>query len=462
MRQVAVIDIGKTNAKLLAVDLATGVETTVARRANQVGSDGPYPHFDIEGLWDFLLAALSDLASKQTVDAISITTHGAAAVLVDGDGRLVLPMLDYEHPGPDELAADYDALRPAFALTGTPRLPCGLNLGAQLFWLSRQFPDDFSRTRHILTYPQYWAHRLTGIAASEATSLGCHTDLWQPYEGNFSPMVPAMGWGPLFPPVRPAGAVLGPMLPALAQATGLPATTPVLCGIHDSNASLVPWLVQPGAQSGARAVLSTGTWMIVMALGGARGALDQTRDVLVNVNAQGQPVPTARFMAGREFDQITGGLNVPPSTAAEGAVLEGQIMALPSLHPGTGPFPGQDFAWAANEPTDPAQRVAAASFYVALMGAACLSLIGAAGEIVVEGPLAGNLAFARMLATATGRPVLRAGQGAGTGLGAAMLAGPVLAPREAPDRVLPETDGHWMTYARAWQAQVEQRGRQPM
>jgi L-fuculokinase len=29
-------------------------------------------------------------------------------------------------------------------------------------------------------YPQYWAWRLCGAAASEATSLGCHTDLWHP------------------------------------------------------------------------------------------------------------------------------------------------------------------------------------------------------------------------------------------------------------------------------------------
>ena len=454
MRQVAVIDIGKTNAKLLAVDLASGAETTVARRANQVMGDGPYPSFDIEGLWSFLLAALTDLARSQPVDAISITTHGAAAALVDGSGKLVLPVLDYEHPGPEELASDYDALRPDFAISGTPRLPGGLNLGAQLFWQSRRFPDAFARTRHILTYPQYWAHRLTGVAASEATSLGCHTDLWLPYEGSFSPMVDALGWRPLFPPVRQAGAVLGPLLPRIAKATGLPPTTPVLCGIHDSNASLVPWLAKPGA----RAVMSSGTWIIVMALGGARIALDPARDVLVNVNAHGEPVPTARFMAGREFDEITRGQGIPASAAAEGAVLGRQIMALPSLHPGTGPFPGQGFGWAPIEPTDPARRIAAASFYVALMGSACLSLIGAAGQIVVEGPLAGNLAFARMLSTATGRPVLRAGQGAGTGLGAAMLAGPVLAPRKEPDRVLPETDGLWTAYARAWQAKVGTRG----
>lgn len=450
MRQVAVIDIGKTNAKLLRVDLQTGTETAVARRPNEVSAVGPYPHFDIDGLWAFLLDSLREAGRQGVVDAISITTHGAAAALVDDAGQLALPVLDYEHPAPNDLAADYEARRPPFAETGAPRLPMGLNLGAQLFWQAKRFPEAFAQTRHILTYPQYWAFRLTGVAASEATSLGCHTDLWQPFAGTFSSLVSSMGWQDLFPPLRPAAEVLGGLLPEVARQTGLPEGLPVLCGIHDSNASLVPWL----GRAEPRAILSTGTWMIVMALDGDRVDLDPARDVLVNVNAKGQPVPTARFMAGREFEEILGDRPVTVSAAAEEDVLDRQIMALPSLHPTTGPFPGQSFAWAPGEPQDDATRTAAASFYVALMGAECLSLIGAAGETVVEGPLGRNRAFARMLAAATGRPVLVAGEGAGTGLGAALLAGPILAPRPAPARILPETDPRWRAYAAAWLAAV--------
>lgn len=457
MRHIAVIDIGKTNAKLLSIDLATGTETTIARRANTVLTDGPYPHFDIDGLWSFILAALRDLGRSHPVDAISITTHGACAALVDAQGALALPVLDYEYDGPDRLAADYDALRPAFAETGAPRLPVGLNLGAQLHWLARCFPEGFARTRHILMYPQYWAFRLSGTAASEATSLGCHTDLWQPYAADFSSLVTRMGWDTLFPPLRPASATLGTLRPAIAAETGLSTTTPVLCGIHDSNASLLPWL----GSGEPRAVLSTGTWMITMSIGAAAIPLDPARDTLVNVNAKGAPVPTARFMAGREFEEIAG--TTPPDTteADEAAVLDADLMALPSRHPMTGPFPGQTFGWTGPEPQG-ALRTAAASFYVALMGAACLDLIGAMGEIVVEGPLARNRGFARMLASATARPVLLAGAGAGTGLGAALLAGPLLAPREAPLRIEPTTDPRWKAYANDWRTRVTARQAQAM
>ena len=454
MRHIAVIDIGKTNAKLLAVDLASGAETVVAKRPNAVLTGGLYPHYDIDGLWAFLMDGLRQLAAVQAVDAISITTHGAAAVLVDGQGGLALPALDYEHDGPEAVADGYNALRADFAQTGSPRLPAGQNLGAQLYWQARAFPDAFAKVRHILTYPQYWAFRLSGVAASEVTSLGCHSDLWAPFAADFSGLVDRMGWRDLFPAVRPAATVLGTVLPKVALATGLPAQTPVISGLHDSNASLVPYL----AMEGPRAVVSTGTWMIAMALGAAQGPLDGARDLLVNVNALGAPVPTARFMAGREFDTLTEGRAVVPDAAEVEAVLRRGVMVMPSLHPETGPFPGLTFGWLGQAETD-GERTAAASFYAALMGAECLALIGAKGPVHVEGPFGGNSAFARMLATATGRAVIASGQGAGTGLGAALLAGPLGALRAEPAAVMPEAGALWQGYAAAWQAEVARRWR---
>lgn len=446
MARIAVIDIGKTNAKVLVVDLATGAEEVVARAPNAVVRDGPYPHHDAGALWDFVLEGLRGVGR---IAAVSVTTHGASAALVDAGGGLALPILDYEHDGPDAVAAGYDAIRPVFAETGSPRLPGGLNLGAQLYWQARAFPDAFARVRHILTLPQYLSFRLSGVAASEWTSLGCHTDLWAPFAGRFSSLPARMDWTGLFPPVAGPGQVPGPVTAEVAAATGLAPGTPVLSGIHDSNASLVPWL---GA--GARGVISTGTWMIVMAIGGRQAAPDPARDVLVNVSAEGQPVPTARFMAGREVEEITGGRIVTPAEDDLRAVLAGGVMALPSRHPGTGPFPGLAFGWAGAEPQADGPRAAAAAFYAALMAAECLDLAGATGETVVEGPFGANAAFLRMLATVTGRPVVAAGAGAGTGLGAALLAGRLEVRRPLPPPVLPETDPLWTAYAAAWRARV--------
>ncbi len=184
MRHIAVLDLGKTNAKLALVDHATGAELAVLTRPNTVLPGPPYPHFDTEGLWAFFLDALAQMQAEHGIDAISITTHGACAALLQADGTLACPVLDYEHDGPDTLTDAYNALRPDFALTGSARLPMGLNVGAQLFWLLETMPGLRDRLATVVTWPQYWAHRLTGVLASDVTSLGCHTDLWNPVTGG--------------------------------------------------------------------------------------------------------------------------------------------------------------------------------------------------------------------------------------------------------------------------------------
>ena len=99
-----------------------------------------------------------------------------------------------------------------------------------------------------------------------------------------------------WPPARPATDILGTIRPEIAARTGLPTSIPVYVGIHDSNASLLPHLL---GSKPPFSVISTGTWVIAMSVGGKEVALDPKRDTLINVNAFGNPVPSARFMGGR-------------------------------------------------------------------------------------------------------------------------------------------------------------------
>ncbi len=86
--------------------------------------------------------------------------------------------------------------------TGSPALPLGLNLGIQLNHLEqadRPWPD----TLYIVSWPQYWAWRLSGVMASEVTSLGCHSDLWRPLENRYGELAVRRGWAKRFPPAPP-------------------------------------------------------------------------------------------------------------------------------------------------------------------------------------------------------------------------------------------------------------------
>ncbi|MGI6247474.1 MAG: FGGY-family carbohydrate kinase [Pseudochelatococcus sp.] len=452
MQHVAVIDFGKTNVKVALVDIPSMAEIAVHRIANAVDPSGPYPHYRTGEHWDFITGALAELALTHTIDALSITTHGATAALVDAAGDPVLPILDYEHafdPG------DYDTHRPAFAETGSPRLGMGLNLGAQLYWQFRTFPEA-ARVAHILTYPQYWAMRLTGIRAAEPTSLGCHTDLWRPATGDFSALVDRMGWRRLMPPVRHAADRLGPVLPEIAAQLGLPPGTPVTCGIHDSNASLYPYLA---TRPSPFTVVSTGTWVVCMAAGARPAALDPARDVLINVDAFGHPVPSARFMGGREYERIRRGRTLATDAAAIEDVLNRRIMLLPAVESASGPFRGMTARWV-GPPADARREAAALSFYLALMTAECLFMIGADGPTIVEGPFASNPEYIDMLHAATGRAVEAAAHGStGTALGAALLAvSGANIPSPAAPPPMRKTGNHeaLCAYARIWRQLIWQ------
>ncbi len=450
-RRIAVLDIGKTNAKVVVLDAQSGAEIAAVRTTNTVLKTGLYPHYDIERLWDFVLTALKGFATTPGFDAISITTHGASAVLLAANGSLALPVLDYEHSYPDAVQQAYERLRPPFSETFSPKLSGGLNVGAQIHYQKSQFPDDFASVHAILTYPQYWAFRLTGVAANEVTSLGCHTDLWNPTTGAYSSLVDTLGIRPLMAPIRSAFDPLGPVLPRIAAEIGLDRPVPVYCGIHDSNASLLPHLVENEVPF---SVVSTGTWVICFAVGGDLEHLDPTRDALANIDAYGRAVPSSRFMGGREFEILAGEIGQASPDAIEEAletVIDKGIMLLPNVVEGSGPFPGKTMRWIDNVSASPAERLAAASLYLTLMTQACLGLIGAKGPIFVEGPFALNRAYLSALSALTASDVVALPGSTGTSQGAALLTGirPAAAMESQPIRA--ELRG-LQDYRQAWHA----------
>lgn len=448
-RRIAVLDIGKTNAKVVVVEVASGGEIATLKMPNHVLTGPPYPHYDVEGIWSFALDALARFAIEPGYDAISITTHGACAALLDAEGQLALPVLDYEHAYPQHVRDAYSALRPAFAETASPSLANGLNLGAQLHYQKECFPAEFASVSTILTYPQYWAFRLTGIAANEATSLGCHTDLWQPGRGEYSTLVDALGLRRLMAPVRSAFDMLGHVLPGIAEQMGLANTVPVFCGIHDSNASLLPHLV---GRKSPFSVVSTGTWVVSFAVGGNLAGLDPARDTLANVDAHGRAVPSSRFMGGREFEMLTSDWPQPGPEDVHVSVenmLRAGRMLLPGLMHGSGPFPDRQHEWVGEAPHTAAEAHALATIYAALMTDACLGLLGAGGETIVEGPFADNTVYLQLLAALTGRDVLAVSGSTGTSAGAGLLTGARLASLSC-QRVEPWSTPSVLSYKTRW------------
>ncbi|HSK40968.1 MAG TPA: hypothetical protein VK943_14465 [Arenibaculum sp.] len=166
-------------------------------------------------------------------------------------------------------------------------------------------------------------------------------------------------------------------------------------------------------------------------------------------------MPSARFMGGREYEIVRAGRNPDHDEADLERVLEAGVMLLPAVEPASGPFRGRDARWTV-EPASQGERALALAWYLALMTGVCLSLIGAEGPIVVEGPFARNVDFLEMLEISAGRPVeANAGSVTGTSIGAALLAAPSSKPASSGDGPLVTGRARRLAaYADAWKRAV--------
>jgi sugar (pentulose or hexulose) kinase len=300
------------------------------------------------------------------------------------------------------------------------------------------------------------------------TSLGCHTDLWQPVAQRPSELAVRRGWAALLPPLRRAADTLGPILPEIAKQTGLSHDVQVHCGLHDSNAALVAARAFPEIADCEATVLSTGTWFVAMrtpAPGADTdiGALPEGRDCLVNVDAFGRPVPSSRFMGGREIETLTGidtrRIDIKPDQpdllAAVPRVIAEGSMVLPTFAAGVGPFPKARCGWI-GMPEAQAERRAAVSLYGALVADVALDLIGSCERILVEGRFAEAEVVVRGLASL--RPhskIYVANAHNDVSFGALRLLNPSLEPRSSLQLVEP-LETKLDTYRSTWRALVEQ------
>jgi len=358
---IAVLDIGKTNKKLLIFDAAL-------RCLNPDAEAAVFDPVEIDGLlcddmasiarWmmDSLRAAARTYAPLR---CISISAHGATLALLGaerdrcfpGDGGLVFPIVSYEQeisPADEQAFFDDMGMTPEEMQreTGTARFAWLLNHGKQIHWLQRTRPERFARVTDVLMFPQYLAYLLTGEKAIEPTYIGCHGYLLHADGTRYSRVAEKLGLLDKLPPLpfrRPYEA-LGPVRPDRARSLGLPDDCIVTLGVHDSNAALVPYFAKGFERF---VVQDSGTWIVTMSP--RREAVFEPdelgREVFFNRSMDNQPVKTTIFRGGAEFDFYARNVlpHAPHPETMDPALLREIVLAreafsLPAVQRGTGLF----------------------------------------------------------------------------------------------------------------------------
>lgn len=307
---IAVFDIGKTNKKLLIFDLGMNLLESTHEKFEEYQKDELIYEM-VEEAWEWFKKNLKIMSGIYDIKAISIAAHGATCVCLNKEGELSMPVLSYEtDPGEDFHDSFHGKFGDAIALqrsTATPDMPCLGCLAKGIYFYMERFPEEFSKTVSILNLPQYFGFLLTGKKGIEYTYIGSHTYLWDFASHDWSPLVGRLGLKDKLPEhISNPWDILGTITQKISEETGMPPNTLVTMGIHDSNASLLPYLIKVAEQPFV--LISTGSVCVVMH---PMNRVFLTEDelgkvIFYNLSAFSNPVKTAIFLAGLEFDAYTG------------------------------------------------------------------------------------------------------------------------------------------------------------
>ncbi|WP_303921485.1 FGGY-family carbohydrate kinase [Draconibacterium sediminis] len=254
---IAVFDIGKTNKKILLFDSNFKVVKQHEEKFPVISDDDGFECDDIDLITSWISKSLEEIVATNEYDlkGVNFSTYGASLMFLDEKGQRLTPVYNYLKEIPGTIAADlfeqYGGKNEFCRKTASPALGLLLNSGIQILWLKDQKPSVYKKAKSVLNFPQYLSFTLSNEILSEPTSIGCHTFMWDFDQMKYHQWISD---NEIALPEPINNDVVFP-----ADVAGK--EVKVGTGIHDSSASLVPYLKASPAKF---ILVSTGTWCINM------------------------------------------------------------------------------------------------------------------------------------------------------------------------------------------------------
>ncbi|MFM9076410.1 MAG: FGGY-family carbohydrate kinase, partial [Bacteroidota bacterium] len=295
----AVVDVGKTNKKLLVFSPDFKILHEESVVIPEITDEDGFPTEDLVALTEWMKAAVHRVIADDSFDIshLNFSGYGASFVHLDADGLPVTPLYNYLKPFPEavqkQFESDFGSMESIAIQTSSPVLG-NLNSGLQVYRLMAEKPDVFNKIRWSLHLPQYLSWVFTGNPVTDLTSLGCHTMLWDLSAGHYHRWVAGAG----------IDRVLAPIAKSIHSVEVTIGDKNVVAGVglHDSSAALIPYL---RLNRGDFMLLSTGTWSIALnPFNDESLTADQLQnDCLCYLTPEGRPVKASRLFAGRMHDE---------------------------------------------------------------------------------------------------------------------------------------------------------------
>ena len=405
-----VLDIGKTNVKLTFVDSINN-KTIKFFKTKQKNI---YRHgikiLKSNSIFEWALKKITYIGRKHNLDKFVCTAHGTSIALISYDDKELLACTDYEYKF-DKLFNNYKRIAPKFSESFSPFLENGLNIGQQIYYLYKRKQKLIKETKYILNYPQYIVWKLTSSFSSEISYVGCHTHLWDFKRNKLSSFVKKIKLEKKFPQIRKAWDTIG------RKQIG-ESNLKIINGIHDSNAS---YLYFKNSDIKNFTLVSTGTWYIIFNQKTPLKNLNPSLDMLANIDVFGKPVPTMRFMGGREYDHLMGVFKISNKTRAIKNFSFHDYLIYPSYASGGG-FSISKINISFYERLNKGQIYYLICLYISFVINFCLNQMKSSNTIILDGPITKNITIMKILSSLRKKQiVLKNKREIGTTLGATNL-----------------------------------------
>ncbi|WP_109508643.1 rhamnulokinase [Nocardioides speluncae] len=260
--RVAAVDLGATSGRVMAGRVRDGrVEIDELHRF----PNGAVPvngslFWDVLGIHREVRAGIAEVARTGPLHGIGIDSWAVDYGLLDRDGQLLGQPFSHRDSRTDGVAdkvAEQLGAARLYAATGIQQLP--FNTLYQL--VAAQGSAALEAAETLLLLPDLLGYWLTGVRGAERTNAST-TQLYDVRAGVWAAeLLDDLGLPRrILPPLRDPGAVVGPLLPEVAQELAVAADVPVIAvGSHDTASAVVG---VPAAND-RFAYISSGTWSLV-------------------------------------------------------------------------------------------------------------------------------------------------------------------------------------------------------
>ena len=264
------VDLGSTSLKAIVYDLEGRIVASGSRPTERAHPDPGHPEWTVwmpEMIWGGVTASIRDAVAQlddpTQIRAVAVAGMGGDGVPVDENGQWLYPFISWLCPRTAPQLAWWEKTIGAdktFAVGGN--MMWTFSSALRVLWMQEHEPEILKRTAKWLLIEDFVNYMLSGVQATDY-SMASTTFLFDQLQRTWSDeMLGASGIDrSLWCDPHPSGTIVGEVHDEAAQATGLPAGTPVVLGGHDFLCGALPvGAFEPGV------VLDvTGTWEVVVA-----------------------------------------------------------------------------------------------------------------------------------------------------------------------------------------------------